>query len=45
MVTIGDYQRILFWKNEAEGFNAMLMTEEMDADLIAILGLEDMKEI
>lgn len=36
MVIIGDHQKILFWKNEAEGFNAMLMTEEMDADLVAI---------
>lgn len=36
MVTIGDYQKILFWENEAEDFNAMLMTEEMDADLVAI---------
>lgn len=36
MVTIGDAQRLLFWKNEAEGFNAMLMTTVMDTDLAAI---------
>lgn len=36
MVTIGGEQRILFWKQESEGSNAMLMTTNSQIDLISI---------
>lgn len=36
MVTIGGEQRILFWKNEAEGFNARLDTTTPGVDLVEI---------
>lgn len=36
MVTIGGEQRILFWKQESEGFNAMLMTTDPQVDLVAM---------
>lgn len=36
MVTIAGDQRILFWKNEEEGFNARLDTSDPDVDLAEI---------
>lgn len=35
-VSIGDHQWILFWNNEAEGFNASLTTDDPNLDLIEI---------
>lgn len=36
MMTTSSGQRTLFWKNEAEGFNAMLETEDETVDLTAM---------
>lgn len=36
MVSIGDYQWLLFWKNESEGVNFMLNTEDPNVDLVEI---------
>lgn len=36
MVTVGDHQWMLFWKNEEEGFNASLETDTPDIDLVEI---------
>lgn len=35
-VSIGDHQWMLFWKNEAEGFNAGLSTDSRNVDLVEI---------
>lgn len=36
MVTVGDQQRMLAWRNEKEGFNALLETDTLDLDLVEI---------
>lgn len=35
-VSIGEHQWILFWKNEAEGFNVMMMTDDPNVDLVEL---------
>lgn len=36
MMTTGSSQRLLFWKNEEEGFNAMLSVAEETVDIVAM---------